>query len=41
MVARQRLFSRMSAPPSGDTVLSPGDLLVAFGPRDALDAMEA
>jgi voltage-gated potassium channel len=29
------------APPNGATVLAPGDLVVAFGPREALEAMEA
>lgn len=41
LALKQASEDAMSAPPSGDTVLSPGDLLVAFGPRDALDAMES
>ena len=31
---------RLVAPPHGDAVLGAGDLVVAFGPREALEAME-
>ena len=32
---------RLEAPPDGAALLASGDLVVAFGPRDALEAMEA
>ena len=32
---------QLQAPPSGAAVLAAGDLVVAFGPREALEAMEA
>ncbi len=37
---KRKLESALVAPPDGDAVLAPGDLVVAFGPRDALEAME-
>ena len=33
--------AQLEAPPNGGAVLAPGDLVVAFGPREALEAMEA
>jgi voltage-gated potassium channel len=33
--------AQLEAPPDGDAVLASGDLVVAFGPREALEAMEA
>jgi voltage-gated potassium channel len=37
---KSKLAPQLVAPPKGDAVLAPGDLVVAFGPRDALEAME-
>ena len=33
--------TQLEAPPDGAAVLAPGDLVVAFGPRGALESMEA
>ena len=33
--------AQLAAPPDGNALLAPGDLVVAFGPREALEAMEA
>ncbi len=33
--------AQLETKPRGETALSEGDLLVAFGPREALEAMEA
>jgi voltage-gated potassium channel len=38
---KTRAAGRLETRPRGDTVLGAGDLVVAFGPRDALEAMEA
>jgi voltage-gated potassium channel len=37
---KRKLGSQLVAPPEGDAVLAAGDLVVAFGPRSALEEME-
>jgi voltage-gated potassium channel len=42
ILAHKRMVdAQLEAPPNGDAVLAAGDLVVAFGPREALEAMEA
>lgn len=38
---KREMDAQLQAPPDGDALLEPGDLVVAFGPREALEAMEA
>ncbi len=38
---KREAAARLEAPPDGAALLASGDLVVAFGPRDALEAMEA
>lgn len=42
ILAHKRMAdAQLEAPPNGAAVLAAGDLVVAFGPREALEAMEA
>lgn len=38
---KRKTESQLAAPPRGDTLLAAGDLVVAFGPRGDLEALEA